>query len=386
MPACTRCSLRIIMAQKTFNILFLNSIASGVWGGLEHWMELAGVGLAGCGHRVVFAGRKDSLFLRRVAAHPETTTLPLSISGDFHPTAIKQLAEAAGRLRIDIVMCNFVKDVRLAGLARRLGTVKYRIVWTPGVNLARRSLSHRFLFAPFVDHVIVPSRALRDDIVKSGYLKPSSFDVIPIGIDGTIWHGERRQGREALAAQFNLPDTAFLCLTSGRFVRQKGHEFLVAAAKILAERHQDIFYVLLGSGPLQSDLMEQIKRHDLSDRFLFCGLLPQHQAVVLAADLYVHPAIVEPFGIVLVEAMAAGLPVVATRVGGIPEVVAEDETALLVEPADPAALAAAVERLYTDRTTRERLGNAGRRRFERDFRLSTMIDRLEACLREMVAA
>jgi glycosyltransferase involved in cell wall biosynthesis len=373
------------MACTTLNILFLNSIETGVWGGLENWMELTGAGLARRGHHVTFAGRAGSLFLRRVSAHQETATLPLAISGDFQPATIRQLADAAVAHSIDIVLCNFVKDVRLAELARTFHHLEYRIIWTPGVNLAKKTLSHKFLFSSFVDRAVVPSSALRDDIIKSGFLNPARFEVIPIGIDESVWQGNRADGRRYLAERYDLPDDAFVCLTSGRFVRQKGHQYLVEAARILAERYPAIFYVLLGSGPLQTDLMEQIKRYELTDRFIFCGLLEDHQQVVFAADLCVHPSVVEPYGIVLVEAMAAGLPVVATRTGGIPEVVVENETALLVNPADPAALTAAIERMYNDVSLRDAFGQAGRRRFLTHFRLETMIERLENCLDGVMA-
>lgn len=372
------------MAQTTHNILFLNSIEAGVWGGLEHWMELTGTGLARRGHRVTFAGRANSSFLRRVSMHPTTTVLPLTISGDFHPTTVRQLADAAAAGSTDLVLCNFVKDVRLAELARTFHHLQYRIIWTPGVNLAKKTLSHKYLFSRFVDKAIVPSGALRDDIIASGFLSPDRFEVIPIGIDETLWQSSRDDGRRFLMDRYDLPDDAFVCLTSGRFVKQKGHQYLVEAARLLADRQPNLIYVLLGNGPLQTDLMEQIKRRELTDRFVFCGLLEDHRQTVFAGDLYVHPAVTEPYGIVLVEAMAAGLPVVATRVGGIPEVVLENETALLVEPADAKALSEAIERMVVDSPRRTAFGLAGRIRFRDRFRLDTMIDRIETCLDEVM--
>jgi len=182
-----------------------------------------------------------------------------------------------------------------------------------------------------------------------------------------------------------MPDNAFVCLTSGRFVKQKGHCHLVEAARELAARYDNIFFLFLGDGPLKASLTKQINGYNLADRFIFGGMLEDHQRAVFGADLYVHPAIIEPFGIVLVEAMAAGLPVVATRVGGIPEVVAEDKTALLVDPADPRQLTNAIERFYNDSSLRERFGRAGHIRFEDNFRLKTMLDKLEASLIRITA-
>jgi glycosyltransferase involved in cell wall biosynthesis len=258
----------------------------------------------------------------------------------------------------------------------------YKIVWTPGVNLAKKSISHRMLFADFVDRVIVPSDNLRDEIVGSGYIEKSRFLTIPIGIDDALWRYNRDEGRGFLKTEYKIPDDAFVCLTSGRFVEQKGHKYLVEAARTLASQYSNIYFLLLGDGSLQPAIEEQIFSHQLNNHFVFCGLLRDHQRAVFGADLYVHPAIIEPFGIVLVEAMAASLPIVATRVGGIPEVVNENETALLVDPADPEQLTKAVERFYNDSTLRETFGRAGFGRFDRNFRMDIMIEKLERALVE----
>ena len=365
---------------NNLKILFLNSVDPAVWGGLENWMELCGTGLRRRGHAVWYAGRAGSLFLKRIEAHQAGTVIPLDISGDFHPTAIGQIAGLTSQLAIDLVLGNLVKDIRLAGLARRFSR-KYRIVWTPGVNLAKRTLSHRLLFSRFVDHVIVPSQWLQDEIISSGFIGRERFSAIPIGLDETEWQEDRETARRFLRQRFNLPAAAFVYLTSGRFVKQKGHTYLIEAVRPLADKHPDMFWVLLGEGPLQHELMKQIREYRLTDRFVFCGLLDVHRRVVFGADLSVHPAVVEPYGIVLVEAMAAGLPVIASRVGGIPEIAKDGESAILVNPADPAALTSAMELLYTDRRRRQDLGEAGQRRFLARFRLDMMIDRIEETLR-----
>ncbi|MCP4570430.1 MAG: glycosyltransferase family 4 protein [FCB group bacterium] len=385
MPGCTRCNSRMAMDRQKLKILFLNSIGAGIWGGLENWMEMCGVGLARRSHQVCFAGRTDSEFLRRVSSHPDVEILPLDISGDFCPKTIRQLSDYLRKNQIDVVLCNFVKDVRLAGMAQKFGG-GCRIVWTPGVNLAKKSFSHRILFSGYVAKVIVPSASLRDEIVASGFIEPSKFEVIPIGIDPLHWQGSRKSGREFIIEKYNLPEDAFICLTSGRFVRQKGHRYLVEAASTLAEKYNNIYFLWLGDGPMQVTLQEQIKDHDLNKHFIFCGLLESHQQVVFGADLYVHPAIVEPFGIVLVEAMAASLPVVASCIGGIPEVVADTETAILVEPRQPSQLTKAIEQFYNNRVMGDKFGQAGYDRFKQNFRLETMIDRVEKSLIEAAQA
>lgn len=384
MPDSIRCNFATSAPPMTHNIAFLNSIDAAIWGGLENWMEMVGGGLARRGHSVRFIGREGSQFLRRIAGRDALPVVPLDIHGDFDPFSIKHLADAVRSDPPDLMLCNLVKDVRLAGLARKLSE-PYKIVWTPGVNLAKKSLSHKWLFSGFVDHAIVPSQHLRDAIIASGYIPPSRFDVVPIGIDDSIWKGNRDEGRRFLRERYNLPENAFVCLTSGRFVPQKGHKYLIEAAAALAGQHDDIFFVLLGDGPLEPQLVEQIHERGLVDRFVLCGMLENHHKAVFGADLYVHPAVVEPYGIVLVEAMAAGLPVVATRVGGIPEVVEENRTAILVDRAEPDQLTQAILRFYTDDSLRDSNGKAGYERFDRLFRMDTMIEKIEAILDRVAA-
>ncbi len=346
-------------------------------------MEMCGLGLAQKDHRIFFAGRSGSEFLKRISSHLSLTVCPLKISGDFNPFVIKKISNLCHLYSIDVVVCNFVRDVRMAGLAMIFGG-KYKIVWSPGVNLARKSWSHKHLFSGFVDSVIVPSSHLRDEIVESGYIENREFDIIPIGIDPELWKLNREDGRAFLRGKYNIPDDAFVCLTSGRFVEQKGHKYLIEAAELLLKKYKNIFFLWLGDGPLQGKLEKQIDAIGYSSRFIFAGLPEKHQRAVFSSDLYVHPAVIEPFGIVLVEAMAAGLPIVATRVGGIPEVVSENENAILVNPGDAADLTKAIERFYNDKELRERYGRTGYGKFVEKFSSEVMVDKVEAHLLKLV--
>lgn len=381
MPDCIKCNSKMAMAH--LNILFLNSIEKSIWGGLENWMEMCGLGLSHRGHKLYFAGRTGSEFLRRISSHESLSVSPLKIGGDFNPIVIRKISDLCKNYGIDVVICNFVKDVRMAGLERKFGS-EYKIVWSPGVNLAKKSWSHRKLFSGFVDSVIVPSAHLRDEIIESGYIEKDKFDVIPIGIDQDKWNSNREEGRAFLRENYNIPEDAFVCLTSGRFVEQKGHRYLVEAAKPLLKKHKDICFFWLGDGQLENELKAHISAIGYSDRFIFAGLLTEHQRAVFGADLYVHPAVVEPFGIVLVEAMAVGLPIVATRAGGIPEVVSENKNAFLVNPADPESLTNAIERFYNSRELCNQFGKAGKQRFVENFSANVMIDKVEEHLLKLM--
>jgi len=154
----------------------------------------------------------------------------------------------------------------------------------------------------------------------------------------------------------------------GRICEQKGQEDFIQAARLVVERHPATVFVVVGA----ADDAELLKRlHHLAaelgikERVRFIGYQSDMPTVYAALDVVAAPSRWEGFGLALVEAMAAGRPIVATRVGAIPEVVAEGETALLVPPNDPPALAEALCALLDDRRLAAALGRAGAARAAR---------------------
>jgi glycosyltransferase involved in cell wall biosynthesis len=162
----------------------------------------------------------------------------------------------------------------------------------------------------------------------------------------------------------------------GRLSPEKGFDVFVRAAAIVARHRPDVSFVLYGEGPLRPALEELIRREGLVGRFVLGGFRQDLPAVLPQLDVAVSSSHTEGLPVALLEAMAAGLPVVATRVGGTPEVVADGVTGLLVPPNDPAALAAKVMALLDD-PRRAAMGEAGRRRVRDEFTFEAMAERYE---------
>jgi glycosyltransferase involved in cell wall biosynthesis len=173
-----------------------------------------------------------------------------------------------------------------------------------------------------------------------------------------------------------------LCV--GTFYEVKGHRYLIDACRILAERGRSVRCRLVGEGPDRAVLQRQVNEAQLDGVVVFDG--PKARTEVLdamrRADMLVLPSVPTASGrreglpVVLMEAMASGLPVIATAISGIPELVRDRISGLLVPPRDPRAIADAVEQLADDRDLRKRLAAAGRRAVELDFDLMTNADRL----------
>ncbi len=161
-----------------------------------------------------------------------------------------------------------------------------------------------------------------------------------------------------------------MILSVSRLAQYKGHETVMRAVSLLGGRFP-VSYVIVGDGPGRQSLEGSAQRLGIQDHVHFAGKIPDHElpSFYAMADVFVlcteerkHEASVEGFGVVFLEAAAAGLPVVATRAGGIPDAVADGETGFLVPPGDAPAVAEAIGMIFRDDSLALRMGQAGRQR------------------------
>jgi glycosyltransferase involved in cell wall biosynthesis len=365
------------------NLLFLDSIERDVFGGMEEWIRLVASGLRRRGHRTAVASRAASALFERIAASdPEVELVPLEISGDFNPMTIAAINRHLEREKTDVVIVNFNKDLRLGGLAAKWSG-NARVVWSVGLDITKDNLIHRFLTPRLMDGAIVPSAALKAQITRHGYIEPNLVEVIPIGIPDLAQPVVRKVSRGRLREKYGIPEDAVIAVTSGRLVDQKGHKYLVEATVELKKRIPLLKLLLCGSGPLEASLRQQARTLGLEDRFVFAGMLTDLTDELAGSDLMIHPSIEEPFGISILEGMRAGLPVVASRVGGIPEVLGA-EYPYLVEAKRPKAIADAVAQLVDSPARSRELGDGLRRRFLDEFSEDRMLERIEGYFQRQV--
>ena len=368
------------------NLLFLDSVDTRTFGGYENWILLVAGHFLAQGHQVTIAGRTGSEYLRRARQTCEGAhILELDIHGDFGVPVILKLRKYLKTQRIDIMTVNFNKDVRLGGAAARLAG-RTKVVWRMGLDITSSGWAHRFLSPKFVDGVIVPSQALKLQVMRHGYLTDDMVSVIYNGAADKEFTRPNPEAAAKLRDKYGLAADALVCVTVGRFVDQKGHTYLVNAARRIVDVCPNARFVFLGDGELENDLRYKISTHGLDKEVIFAGMLDNIDLELAGTDLMIHPAIEEPFSHSILEGMRAGLPIVASRVGGIPEALTDGETALLVPSKDPAALAAAVIEMLSSSEKRLAFGRANQERWRRDFRLATMIDRVERYFAAMLTA
>lgn len=357
------------------NLLFLDSIEAGTFGGMEEWIRLVAVGLKARGHLAIVVGREGSEFLRRVDAC-DVKTSGLRISGDFDPVTIASLRSMIVQRKVDAVCVNFNKDVRLGGLAARwAGTVP--VVWSVGLDIAGDSWVHRTLTPRLISGVIVPSNSLKCQLLAHGYLTADDIEVVPIGIEDIPGAQRTESAKQKLQERLALPPDSLVAVTVGRFVDQKGHSYLIASLPHIVSHHPNLRFLLLGDGPLRDALQRQANDLGVAEKVIFGGMRDDVAGILAGCDVMIHPSVEEPFGIAILEGMRAGLPVVASRVGGIPEVLGDSAGGVFIEPRNPNALATAVNDLCDRRDEIGALGDANRVRFETLFTADKMTDRLE---------
>jgi len=221
------------------------------------------------------------------------------------------------------------------------------------------------LFDYFTDHFVAVSEATRVHLFRTRQVPPPRVTVIYPGIDLVRFDTQERP--PMVRYELGLPDHALVIGVVARLVTYKGHADLIAALPWILQTVPTTRLVFIGDGPAASDLRRQVHEVGLAEHVHFLGARRDIPRLLRAFDVFVLPSHQEGLGLAIIEAMAAGLPVVATRVGGIPEVVVEGETGLLVEPGNPPELAEVIVHLLTNPYTRRQMGIKGRQRVEAYF-------------------
>ena len=180
--------------------------------------------------------------------------------------------------------------------------------------------------------------------------------------------------RSTFADQIRMGDRIVVG-TVGRLSSEKGASFLIEAAAKICPDFPRAFFVLVGDGPMRSALEARVRELGMEGQFLFTGQRHDVQQIYRAFDIFVLPSLEEGMPMALLEAMAAGLPVVATKVGGVPDIVNDPSVGTLVDPGDANAIATGIRDLLSDRSRREEIGSKGRKRVEESFSAAAMARR-----------
>lgn len=242
----------------------------------------------------------------------------------------------------------------------------------PGPLIALRRLIEAHIPQIHVIHIVLSASAA-DYAMHVRRLQPRQIIVVANGIDVAYVQScelDRLQARR----HYELSEGCFLIVSTGRINTVKGFDLLVDAATMLP---QNVQIALAGDGPQRAVLEAKIAAARFTDRFHLLGHLNDVRPLLRAADLYVQPSRRESFGLSTAEASASGLPVVASRVGGLRDIIRHGETGLLVQPENPQALAEAIKYLIAHPQRARDMGAAGCKHVSQSFNLDNFVSQID---------
>lgn len=351
-------------------------------GGQQQVLLLAG-GLARRGVGVTLAAPAASALIERARCAGLPVT-PLAARGDLDLAAALRLARLLRAAPFDLIHCHTAHAHGVALLGRRFLPRAERPKLVVSRRVAFSSASSFLTRRKFggADLILAVSQAVREGLVRAG-IEAARIAVVRDGIALNRESVDPAE-RERIRRLFRLSPTDQLVLHLAHLGAEKGQADLIAAVPRIHAAVPNVCIAIVGQGAMRERLERQAA--SLGARIFFVGFWPPERvpALLAAADVFVLPSRREGLGSVLFEAMAAGLPVAASRTGGIPEIVSDDQTGLLVPPGDPSALADAVVRLLTDPRLSARLAATALEFVHHEGSAERMIDQTLAAYRALL--
>ncbi len=343
------------------------------WRGGQNQVLLTVNGLRAIGHRAALVAHPDGELRKR--AEEGLELIPLAPRSEMDLAAAWRLARVIKRLAPDIVHAHDAHGVAMASLALSLGSASAKGRQEPALVVSRRVDFHIHgnSFSRWkhrqVDRFIAASEAIRQMLIGDGVPAErvvtvhEGIDVehvlaaAPVNVHETFW----------------LPHQAPLVGNVAALVPHKGQRHLIEAAELVLRDVPDARFVILGEGELREHLEHQVHTHHLEKHVLLPGFRTDVLGCIKGFDLFVMSSVTEGLGTSILDAMACSRAVVATRAGGIPEIVDEGVTGLLAPPRDHVTLAQHVVALLRDEALRRQMGNDGYQRVCERFTVERMV-------------
>jgi glycosyltransferase involved in cell wall biosynthesis len=302
------------------------------------------------------------------------------------PRALVRLIRLAHSWKPDVVHSHMVHANLMARVLRLFVRVPALVSTIHNINEGGRArmLAYR-LSNGLVDHMTIVSEAAADRFVSEGIVPRRLLTVIPNGVDVDLFGNPSSHARETMRESLG-PSQGFIWLAVGRFEVAKDYPTMLQAFAMVRDREPKAVLLLVGRGSLQQETEALVGKLGLGDSVRFLGVRHDVPMLMSAADAYVMSSAWEGMPMVLLEAAAASLPIVATRVGGNDEVVQEGETGFLVPPGDAEALAKTMIRMMQLSSNQRRaMGARGREHVRKQYGLDRVAERWESLYREILS-
>ncbi len=349
-----------------------------VFAGTERYILDLGCGLRDLGVEAMIACPTPAPLAERASAEG-LTVIPIQKGGLIDRPAVKTLVELFQAGRLDIVHANNGRTMLASALAvtqaKRGRCVATQHFLEPdhvsrkGPKAAIYQAAHRWVSSRMA-HYIAISEAVRQEILKRNEAPSAKVTTVLNGIRPL--DPAKLTSPQQIRSEIGLGEETPLIVCAARLEREKDVTSLITAMGDVRTKFPDAVCVVAGQGACQADLTAQIQQNGLTGSVHLLGFRTDAQALIQAASVFVLPSLAEPFGLVILEAMALGRPVITTDAGGPREIVQDGVSGLLVPPANPAALGQAILHLLNDSALMTAMGRSGYERFLAHFTAARM--------------
>ena len=345
------------------------------FGGISSYTFSLAKALIKNGHEVVCASSSGEMLPLFNRNGIRTIHIPINTKSELNPLIIMSLVRLLMLNRtekFDVIHAHTRVTQVLASYLSKITKIPYV---TTCHGFFRRNFG-RQLYPCWGKRVIAISEAVKKHLLIDFYVKEEKIRMVHNGID-----------IEQFRIQAKRSDPDYKTRTVGIIARLstvKGHQYLIEAmAEVLGE-FDDARLFIFGQGRIKYELIDQAKSLKISEKVFFLPSVSNTAEVLQEIDIFVMPSVQEGLGLSILEALACGVPVVASNVGGIPSIIKHDVSGLLVEPGNSMALAGAIMRVMEDRNLATRLGIKGRQEVEERFNLGNMAADIEKVYNEVI--
>jgi glycosyltransferase involved in cell wall biosynthesis len=358
------------------NIFLSNS--TDIFAGGEDYVLILAKYLQQRGHRVWVSANPGHLLLKK-CTEADIGTIPITYTGMSR--VFNVAVEVRGylqRLSIDVIHSNANYDRTVAGIAVA-GLRTKHVASVHSAHSIQHNITHWLRNRFGTDRFIADADAVRNVLVAEDKVRADRITVIPIGVEN-FPKDQERTWRQRTRSSWGVAEGTCVIGNVARLVPFKGHRYLIEAIANVVAASRSVLCVVVGDGELQTTLQTQSRTLGLEPYVRFLGFQDNLHELYPAFDIYCHSSLeleAEAFPLAILRALASGLPVVATKVGGIGQMIEEGRTGYLTLPEDATAFAKALLSVMHDPELRRSMGQASFELFTRNFHASAMAERVE---------
>jgi glycosyltransferase involved in cell wall biosynthesis len=307
----------------------------------------------------------------------------LGLDSYHKPSQIRKLFTCLKKSKFDIIHSHGYFASTFARLAAVLARAPIKIahIHTTDFSFKKRNILVEKLLSACTDKIVCVSEAVKQYTETNLRINKKKTCLI---YNGCCGGNEIKSDYRIDRNKFGFSKDNVIVISVGSLVRHKGHRILIDAIRLLEKKYNKLRLLIVGDGPLHKGLNSYIREHHLTSKIILVGKKRDVFPLLKLADIFVLPSIErEGLGIALIEAMACGLPLIGSNLGGIPEVVENNVNGILITAGNSKLLAKAIERLLTQKSIRVEMGKQGKIIYDKKFSDKTMLDKIESLYDEL---